>query len=163
MSTAEPGAGAAGSSIRGEATPPLLTVTWQPKDQHRLVTLLAFSGVAAAAGMAALGLPPVDLHPFIHDLGIMDPLCGGTRSARYTAQGRFGEAWNYNPLGIFTVLGGVLAVARALVGFVSRKWLTVGIGWTPRRLRIAFAVVLVVVAALEVRQQMRADLLMAGT
>lgn len=143
--------------------PPILTVSWEPKDRHLWMTLLAFAGVLVAAALAAFGLPPVDLHPFIHDLGIMDPLCGGTRSARYTAQGDFGQAWNYNPLGILTVLGGVLAVSRALVGLVSRKWLTVRIGWTPRRRWIAVAAFIILVTALEIRQQLRADLLMAGT
>lgn len=160
MSTADSEAGPLSGAI---PAPPVLTVTWDSKDRHLWMTLLAFAGVFVAAAMAAFGLPPVDLHPFIHDFGIMDPLCGGTRSARYTAQGRFAEAWNYNPLGILTVLGGILTVGRALVGLVSRKWLTVRIGWTPRRRWIAVAAFIMLVTALEIRQQLRADLLMAGT
>lgn len=160
MSTAESGARPVGATI---AAPSILTVTWEPKDRHLWMTMLAFAGVFVAAVMAAFGLPPVDLHPFIHDLGVMDPLCGGTRAARYTAQGRFAEAWNLNPLGILTVLGGILTVGRALVGLVSRKWLTVRIGWTPRRRWIAVAAFTILVTALEIRQQLRADLLMAGT
>ena len=66
-------------------------------------------GASIAVAMAIYGLPAVDLHPPLHRLGIMDPLCGGTRAARYAAQGRFEDAWTYNPLGIVAVYGALLA------------------------------------------------------
>ncbi len=93
----------------------------------------------------------------------MDPLCGGTRAARLTAQGHLAQAWQYNPLGILTVVGGGLAVARAALGVTTRRWLSWAIRWTPRRKAIAAFVLLALVAWLEVRQQMRADLLIADT
>ncbi|MEU4365425.1 DUF2752 domain-containing protein [Promicromonospora sp. NPDC023987] len=123
------------------------------------------SGVplAAAAMMVALGLPPVDLHGPLHLVGIMDPFCGGTRTARYAAQGNLAEAWRYNPLSIVIVYGALVVVARAGVGLVTQRWLTMKIGSTPARRRRVITVALVLLVLLEVRQQLRADLLMEGT
>lgn len=140
-----------------------LHLTWCRRDEHRWVTLLAAGGAGVAVAMAIFGLPAIDLHPPIHRLGIMDPLCGGTRAARYAAQGRLAEAWKYNPLGIVTVYGAAIAVARAGLGLVTGWWLNAEVQWTPRRRRIAWLVAVVLFTALEVRQQMRADLLIAGT
>lgn len=140
-----------------------LQVSWQRRDRHRLITAIAFVGVGIAVAMAAFGLPPVDLHGPFHRFGIMDPLCGGTRAARYTTQGEWALAWKYNPLGILTVLGAAAVTARSLVGLLTRRWLNLSFSWTPRRRRLAIAVILVLLVALEVRQQLRADLLMAGT
>lgn len=139
------------------------TLRWEPTDRHWWLTALAAAAVAVAAAMAIVGLPPVDLHGPLHRAGIMDPFCGGTRAARYTAQGRLDEAWRYNPLSILVVLGGVAAIVRAIVGITARRWLILSVAWTPRRRRIALATVLLLLVALEVRQQLRADLLMAGT
>lgn len=133
------------------------------QDHHRWVTLLAVAGVVLAAAMAVFGLPRVDLHPPFHRLGIMDPLCGGTRAARFTAQGNLVQAWRYNPLGIITVFGAAAAVLRAVVGGATRRWVNATMAWTPKRRRIAIAVAIVLVILLEVRQQTRADLLIAGT
>ena len=93
----------------------------------------------------------------------MDPFCGGTRAARYAAQGNLAEAWRYNPLSVVIVYGALAAVVRAGVGLIARRWLTLTVKWTPVRRRWTVAVVLVLMALLEVRQQLRADLLMAGT
>lgn len=140
-----------------------MTVSWESQDRHRWATGLAVVGVLAAALMAVFGLPLVDLHPPWHHFGVMDPLCGGTRAARYTVQGKWSEAWNYNPLGVLTVLAAGAVIVRWLVGMVSRRWLCVGIHWTPRRVRAAVAIATVLFTLLEVRQQLRADLLMTGT
>ena len=113
--------------------------------------------------MAVLGLPPVDFHGPLHKFGIMDPLCGGPRAARYTAQGNLSEAWRYNPLSIVIVCGAALIIVRTVVGFISHRWVTISIAWTPARRRWAIVIIIVLVALLEIRQQMRADLLMAGT
>jgi hypothetical protein len=132
-------------------------------DAHRWATYLAGAGVSLALVMAVYGLPAIDLHPPIHRLGIMDPLCGGTRAARYAAQGQIGEAWTYNPLGIVTVYGAGAVLLRTLSGLVSGRWLNVTLHWTPRRRRTVWLVALLLFAALEVRQQGRAELLIAGT
>lgn len=142
---------------------PLLDVTFERRDRHWWLTAGAVFALGIAVGMAIFGLPPVDLHSPLHKIGIMDPLCGGTRAARYTAQGNLAEAWRYNPLSILIVFGAVLAVIRSALGFVGRRWVTVTVDWTPRRRRWAIGIVIILVVLLEIRQQMRAGLLMAGT
>ena len=145
------------------AVGPWIQFSWQARDRHRLVTIIAFAGFVAAAVMAVFGLPPVDLHGPFHRLGIMDPLCGGTRAARFTAQGQWATAWEYNPLGIVAVLGAAAVTARTATGVLLGRWLTAELIWTPRRRRLALGVLAALIVVLEVRQQLRADLLMAGT
>ena len=134
---------------------------WAEADRYRDWTWLATAGTLAAVVMAIWGLPPLDLHGPLHYLGVMDPLCGGTRAARYTAQGQWGAAWRYNPLGILAVLGAALLVLRGAVGVTWGRW------WTPAvvigpRLRRGLVVALVAgLVALEIRQQLLAPLLMA--
>jgi hypothetical protein len=89
----------------------------------------------------------------------MDPLCGGTRAARLTAQGHLVEAWRYNPLGILATVAAAASLVRLTVGVSARRWLNFRLQWTPRRYRVAIAIVVVSLAALEIRQQGRADLL----
>lgn len=113
--------------------------------------------------MAVAGLPPVDLHGVLHRLGVMDPLCGATRAAGLAAQGRWSAAWQYNPLGIAADLGAALAVLRGAIGYLSGRWLDVAITWTPRRRRAVLGIGLAMLVALEIRQQLRADLLMGRT
>lgn len=74
--------------------------------------------------MAVFGLPPVDLHGLLHHVGIMDPLCGGTRATAYTARGEWALAWRYNPLGFLAVVAAAAAVLRAVVGLLARRWVT---------------------------------------
>lgn len=140
-----------------------LRLCWAAHDHYRLLTLVAFVGAAASALIAWFGLPPIDLHGPLHRLGIMDPLCGGTRAAYYTMTGHWALAWKYNPLGIAAVGVALLGTIRAGVGLLSRKWLTINITWTPRRARIAAVVTVALLVALEVRQQLHAALLIAGT
>jgi hypothetical protein len=126
-----------------------------------LITAFAVVGVAVAVLMAVFGLPPVNLHGPLHYLGIMDPLCGGTRAARYTMIGEWRQAWRYNPLGIVAVVGSAALVSRGLIGTITGRWLSATVVWTPRRVRLMVAVVLVLLALLEVRQQLLARLLTA--
>jgi len=142
---------------------PLVRLQVEARDRHGWLTGLALLALVIAATMAIFGLPPVDLHSPLHKVGIMDPFCGGTRAARYTAQGNLVEAWRYNPLSIVIVYGAGTAILRAAVGFLTGRWITVTIGWNPRWRRWAIAVVVLLLLLLEIRQQMRADLLMAGT
>ncbi|GAB2484871.1 hypothetical protein GCM10027063_28470 [Promicromonospora xylanilytica] len=145
------------------ATTPFLRLRVEQVDRHRWVTAGAALSLTAAALLATFGLPPVDLHGPLHLVGIMDPFCGGTRAARYAAQGNLVEAWRYNPLSIVIVYGALAAVARAGVGLVTRRWLTLTARWTSARRRWVIVVALVLLVSLEVRQQLRADLLMEGT
>ena len=136
---------------------------WERSDRHRVVTAVALFGAVVAVALGVWGLPPVDLHGPLHKVGIMDPLCGGTRAARYTVAGQLDDAWKYNPLGIVTVIGAFLVSARTAVGLLTRHWLNVTIRWTPRRRMLVTAGVMTLLVLLEVRQQARADLLMEGT
>lgn len=133
------------------------------RDRYRWITLASIGLLTIAGGMAALGLPPIDLHGPNHWFGIMDPRCGGTRAARYTALGEWGLAWKYNPLGIVTVVSVGLLVLRAIVGVLTRRWIALDISWTKRGRWTVVIVIALLLIALEVRQQGRADLLMAGT
>jgi hypothetical protein len=142
---------------------PLVRFQIERGDRHWWLTGVALLALAIVAAMAVFGLPPVDLHGPLHKVGIMDPFCVGTRAARYTAQGNVAEAWRYNPISILIVWGAGLAILRAAVGFLTRRWVTLSVTWTPTRRRWAVAIVVGLMVLLEIRQQMRADLLMAGT
>ena len=142
---------------------PLFRLSMQSRDRHPLITSIALLGVATAVMMAVWGLPPIDLHGPLHRYGIMDPLCGGTRAAYYTTRGNLGRAWQYNPLGVIVVGGGCAAVARSVSGLATRRWLTLTTVWTSRRRWMVATIVLVLLVALEIRQQLNADLLTAGT
>lgn len=135
------------------------TWSFSSVDRHRALSGIAVVGVAAAVGLAVLGLPTVDLHGPLHQWGLMDPFCGGTRAARYTMQGQWALAWTYNPLGIAAVAAAVAGVIRVLGGLVSGRWVNVRVAWTPRRRRVAVAVLAVVLVILEARQQSLADML----
>ncbi len=133
------------------------------RDRYRWITLASIGLLAIAGGMAALGLPPIDLHGPFHRFGIMDPLCGGTRAARYTALAEWGLAWKYNPLGIVTVVAVGLLALRASIGVLTRRWNALDITLTKRGRWMAVIAVALLLIALEIRQQGRADLLMDGT
>lgn len=133
------------------------------QDRYRWITLASIGLLSIAVAMAALGLPPIDFQGPAHWVGIMDPLCGGTRAARYTALGQWGLAWKYNPLGIVTVVAVALMVLRAVLGVLTRRWIAFDGTWTKGGRRAAGIVVALMLIALQIRQQGRADLLMAGT
>jgi hypothetical protein len=117
---------------------------------------LALVGLGVAAALGVLGLPPVDVHGPWHYVGVMDPLCGGTRSLEAMARGRIGRAWAFNPLSVVLFFGAFAALARYGVGRVTRCWVTVRL---PRGAHLwAWASALTV--ALEANQQLHAALLM---
>ena len=126
----------------------------EPRDAHRWLTGLAAAGLALAAVLAVVGLPPVDLHGPLHRYGIMDPLCGGTRSVRLAARGEWAASWRYSPLGLVLLLGAAGVLLRAVVGAATGRWLTV----TARR-RTVVLVVLTAAVVLQVRQQLNVELL----
>ena len=132
-----------------------LDARWEAHDRHRALTIAASAGVAVAALLAALGLPPWDMHGPLHYAGIMDPLCGATRSVRHTFRAELASAWRYNPLGPVLAVGAIALLARGLAGLTTRRWLTLRIRWsTPLVLAL-----LALTVALEIRQQARAELL----
>ena len=137
-----------------------VTLYWARSDRLKWMTIAGSLGLVAAIAMASLGLPPVDLHGPFHRVGIMDPLCGGTRAARLTAQGDLVAAWRYNPLGIVASVAALLAVARLVIGMVTKRWLDAKVAWTPRRWRVVGAISVLLIVALEIRQQGRSELLL---
>lgn len=124
-------------------------------DAHRLWTRIALCGLLVALLLAVLGMPPLDIHGPLHHLGVMDPLCGGTRSVYLTLHGHLRDAVRYNPAGPILVVFAFALVLRAAIGWSSRRWVDVHV---PARLLIAVAVVTLV--ALEWNQQLHAALLM---
>lgn len=128
---------------------------WQP------VTWIATVAAVIAVVMAIVGLPPVDLHMPQHHAGIMDPLCGGTRAVRLAALGDWAQSWRYNPIGIPVLIVCVLLVQRALVGWVSGRWVSLRVRWTRRGKCLAWIVAAVLVVLLEINQQAHAELLMS--
>jgi hypothetical protein len=135
---------------------PRVSITLDDSNRHRPLTWLAAIGVVAAVIMAVFGLPPVDLHGPLHHAGIMDPLCGGTRSVRYAFRGEWALAWTYNPLGLLVAAGGVLVTLRAITGWLTGRWISAHVHGR----RAVFVILLVATAALAVRQQLHASLLM---
>ena len=138
-------------------------LAWSDRDAHRWATWLALLALTVAAALAIVGLPPLDMHGPLHKWGIMDPLCGGTRAARFAAQGNLVQAWRYNPLSIVVVFSALVVVGRSIVGLVTRRWANIEFRWTRRRRRWVIGVMVTLLALLEVRQQGRADLLTSGT
>lgn len=57
---------------RNQVRQRFVSLRWEPRDHHRWATALALVGLTIAAAMALFGLPPVDLHPPMHHLGIMN-------------------------------------------------------------------------------------------
>jgi hypothetical protein len=123
-------------------------------DENPVWTRIALGGLAIAVLLAIFGLPPVDLHGPLHYLGVMDPLCGGTRSVYLTLHGHLREALHYNPAGPMLVVAALAVLIRAAVGRLTSYWVRVR---PPRRLSIAVGVVALV--ALEVNQQLHVALL----
>lgn len=138
-----------------------LRIVLEDRDRWPVLAPAAATGLAAGVLMARIGLPPVDLHGPLHRWwGVMDPLCGGTRAVRLAAMGDFTTAWSDNPLGPILVTGALVALVRWSAATVTRRWLVIEVT-LPRSLRIAARIVTVLlVALLEVRQQLSAPLLL---
>lgn len=147
----------------GDSRPPApganigpLRIAVQDWDAHPRLWAFAGAGLVVAGALAQWGLPPVDLHGPLHHMGVMDPLCGGTRALQAMARGRLGRAWAFNPAGVVLFCGAWAELARVGIGRLAGRWLRVS-----RRPGPWFWVFLAVsVAVLEVNQQLHARLLM---
>ncbi|MCK9872371.1 DUF2752 domain-containing protein [Nocardiopsis dassonvillei] len=124
-------------------------------DDHRLYAWLALIGLVLGAVMAVFGLPPVDIHGPLHYLGIMDPLCGGTRPVWAAMSGDLAESWRYNPLGIPLVVGAVVVLLRLVFGMMTGRWVNIRLRSWP----IVAVVGGVLFGLLAIRQQLNVDLL----
>lgn len=130
------------------------TVVVRRHDAHPVWTWITLSGLLVALLLEVFGLPAIDLHGPLHHLGVMDPLCGGTRSVYLTLHGDLSDAMRYNPAGPLIVVAALTVLIRAVVGWSTRHWVDV---YLPRWIVIPLAVV--ALAALEVNQQLHAALL----
>jgi hypothetical protein len=137
------------------------SVSLEATDRWATWTRLALAGVAVALIMALIGLPPVDLHGPLHQLGIMDPLCGATRAVRLAAMGDWSKSWRYNPVGVPLVVGGVGLVLRAVVGSLTGRWVQIHVRLTPVWRRARWLVMAGLIVALEVDQQLHVTLLLS--
>ncbi len=136
----------------------VMTLAWSGRDRLRPVGIAAALIVSGAIALRLTGVPTVNLHGPLHPLGIMDPLCGGTRATFLLMAGDVEAAALYNPV-VFPLAVVTLAVlVRTGYGVLSGRWLEV------RLSRAAWRVLLVILAvallALAARQQLHADLLM---
>ncbi len=133
-------------------------IVWADRDRARPITFAAVLLLVAAIVLRIVGVPPIDVHGLLHYLGIMDPLCGGTRAMFLLTSGEFGAAAHYNPVVFPIAAAGVVLLARATVGWITQRWLDVRL---PRiALRIGVALVLIAFVALGARQQLHAEMLM---
>ena len=135
-----------------------MRVVLADRDRRRGWTISAAVLAFGAVVLRVVGVPPVDLHGPLHYLGIMDPLCGGTRATYLLLSGDPAAAARYNPIvfPLAAIAAGLLV--RAAFGVLGRRWWEIHL---PRSWRTAGLVLLIVaVAALSVRQQLEADLLM---
>lgn len=137
------------------AVPGLATVHIHGDDRHPGLVWVAAAGLVAATLLATLGMPPVDLHLPTHDLGIMGPLCGMTRSVARAATGDVAGAWRYNPGGVVVVAGAWASIGRAVIGRLTGRWVSVH----PVVTRSGRWLVAGALVVLTVNQQMHADLL----
>ena len=125
------------------------------RDRLRPLSWTALAGLVLGGAMAVFGLPPVDIHGPLHYVGIMDPLCGGTRSVWAAMSGDLATSWRYNPLGLILVAGAAGTLVRLALGVVTGRWINVYVrSWTT-----IVVVGSVLFGALTARQQINADLL----
>lgn len=128
---------------------------WRSTDPYPWLTWAGLCGLAVAIGFASFGLPPISLHGPLHFAGVMDPLCGMTRGTTATMRGEISEAMRFNPLSPLIPALLLATVVRSIGGRWSGRWLCTR--YVIRPLPLALA--LIAVTALEVNQQLHADLL----
>lgn len=96
----------------------------------RTFTALMLAGLAAAGLLVLIGGMPFDLPMPTQRFGVVEPSCGLTRGSTAIARGDLARAWAYNPAS-FVVMGfGALGAARAVVGGLTARWMTVRVTWT---------------------------------
>jgi hypothetical protein len=127
----------------------------EPVDRYPWWTRLALAGAATIALLAVAGLRRIDLHGPLHWLGIMDPLCGGTRAVYLTMHGHPADAVHYNPAAPFVPVATLVLLVRAVVGRLYGCWITPAM---PHRAVLACSAAIAMIA-LEIHQQLNAELL----
>jgi hypothetical protein len=119
-----------------------------------MVTRVAVLGLAAGITLRVVGVPHLDLHGPLHYLGIMDPLCGGTRAMFLLTSGHPAAAAQYNPIVFPFTTAALVQLARAAIEWGTGRRLQLSPSPAVRRILIAAG--LVALAALEIRQQLHA-------
>lgn len=150
---------------RGGANPqrsPALRLTWERVDRHRPITFIALAGLGVGALLALLGLPPVELPSSLNLVGVVCPLCGGTRAVYYAMLGQWGMSWAYNPLGVMLVTGAAAVIVRHVAGLASGRWLNLRVRWHKAAIVCLIALLSAGLAALWINQQLHAELLLTG-
>jgi hypothetical protein len=99
--------------------------SWDRDDRHRRLRAVAVAGLVAGALMAVFGLPPIALHSPLRLIGMVCPLCGGTRAVQALMRGDVATAWHYNPLAFAVVPGALLVLVRWGAGLVTGRWVNV--------------------------------------
>jgi hypothetical protein len=135
-----------------------LSLAFTRRDRWGWITQIVLAGAIVAVALRIVGVPRLDLHGPLHRLGVMDPLCGGTRAMFLLLSGHPREAAMYNPIVFPLVAAMVVLVVRAGVGRLTGRWVDVVLTAGSRRVLIAACVLALI--ALEVRQQLHAPLLM---
>lgn len=130
-------------------------IHWEPRDAFPGLTAIALMGSVGFVGLAAFGLPNVEVHSPLHYLGVMDPLCGMTRAMYWLSAGDAASAWRFNPGSFAVAAFGMTFTSRALVGRVTGKWLEVAL----LSRRVVWFILAVAILTLWVNQQAHADLL----
>ncbi|MBO2456651.1 DUF2752 domain-containing protein [Actinomadura violacea] len=142
----------------GARGPVPVRVSWDRDDRHRRLRIVAVAGLVAGALMAVFGLPPIALHSPLRLIGMVCPLCGGTRAVQALMRGDVVTAWHYNPLAFVVVPGALLVLARWGVGLATGRWVNVRV----LRPAVFWTLVALLVAVLWTNQASHAAMLRSG-
>ena len=127
------------------------------RDLHPVLSWLTVAAIAGTVLLRSVGVPSVDLHGPLHRVGVMDPLCGGTRATFLFASGRYAAAAEYNPVVFPLAFALAVMTLRLLSGVAAGRWYQLKVPrWARWPLFGVFGLALV---ALGIRQQMHAALL----
>lgn len=110
--------------------PGVLSASISTTDSNRWITALALGGLTAATILSVAGGTPFDLPMPTHAIGLVTPTCGLTRGSTALVGGDAALAWRYNPASVVVVAFGVFGLARAVVGFTTKRWLDISVRLT---------------------------------
>lgn len=111
------------AAARRRPAPPV-SVALSGRDEMRTWTHGSLLVVVFVPVVAVLDVPPLPLMAALHEAGIIVPSCGLTRGLRAVARVDLAEAWRWNPASLFVAFATSVGLARALVGGMSGRWLT---------------------------------------
>lgn len=131
---------------------------WGDADRHRAVGWPAGLLLGVGAAIAVFGLPPLQLHSPLRLVGMVCPLCGGTRAVRALMSGDVVTAWHYNPISFPVVVGAAALLIRQVVGAATGRWLNIRV----TRPSLLWSTLAALLGALWVNQALHASLLRQG-